>query len=442
MSDTLWENRIVAEGLESPEQLLANPMNHRQHPKAQRDAMRGALNEIGWIQRIIVNQRTGHLVDGHLRVELALEDGVDQMPVLYVDLSPEEERKALASVDAITALAQVDQDAVNALVESVHAQDEDFDALLQSLVNFDPNPEEAGATDDDHVPAATPRHRSKKGDIWILGNHRLMCGDGCSSADLTALCQGQQCDMVWTDPPYNVDYHGSDGKTIENDKMSDQAFRNFLQQLLAGAYAHTKEGGAIYVAHADIEAYNFIGALTESGWRYTQQLIWVKNAMVMGRKDYQFQHEPVLYGWKPGAAHRWYGEYNKKTVIDEDVDVQAMDTSELRNYVRELRNAANSTVVREDKPSRNSDHPTMKPVRLVLYFLKNSSLAGNTVLDVCGGAGSTLIAAHKLGRHARLMEIDPVYCDVIVKRWQEFTNQEAIHEDTGETFNGTPLVEA
>lgn len=432
-----WENRIVGEGMERPDQILANPLNWRKHPKWQKDALRGHLKEVGWVQRTIINKRTGHLVDGHLRVELAMEESVGEIPVLYVDLSEEEEKIALASIDSISALAETDQELLNQIVQEVSVDDLELDAFLESLTDFPDYEEEGeGNTDPDDCPEPQVTVYSQPGDLWILGDHRLLCGDSTAAADVERLCDGHLIDMVWTDPPYNVDYEGSNGLKIENDKMGDGQFRTFLRDLFCAAYAVTKDGGPIYVAHAVIEAYNFVGGLVDAGWLYKQQLIWVKNSMVLGRKDYQFQHEPILYGWKPGAAHAWYGEFNKKTVIDDEPALRDMDKSELLNECRRLRNALNTSVIREDKPAKNGDHPTMKPVALIVHMIKNSSTRGDRVLDLCGGSGSTLIAADRVGRKALLMELDPRYCDVIIRRYQEYSGNAAVHAETGKPFRG------
>ena len=434
-----WANRIIGEGEEAPDQILANPMNWRKHPKYQKDALRGILKEVGWVQRTIINQRTGHLVDGHLRVETALEDGEPMVPVVYVDLSEEEEKIALASLDSISALAETDQDMINEIVQSVSVENEQLQEFLQGLF-IDPNLEEEaeGEVEDDDAPDAQNATVSKLGDVWIMGEHRIMCGDSTSSDDVGTLCQGEPVDMVWTDPPYNVDYEGGSGLKIDNDNMSDDKFRQFLYDLFSAAFMWTKEGGPIYIAHADSEGFNFRGALTDSGWLLKQCVIWVKNSMVLGRQDYQWQHEPILYGWKPGAAHKWYGEFNKKTIIDDDAPTKEMDKSELVNEIKRLRNALNSSVIREDKPSRNTEHPTMKPVALILHMLKNSSTRGDRVLDLCGGSGSTMIAGHKIGRATRLMELDPRYADVIVRRYQKYTERAAVLESTGQEFDSIP----
>ncbi|WP_083232782.1 DNA modification methylase [Endozoicomonas atrinae] len=433
-----WQDRIVGQGKENPEQLLANPQNWRIHPKSQQDALKGALDEIGWIQQVIVNQRTGHLVDGHLRVELSMREGETEVPVIYVDLTEAEEKLALATIDPLSAMAETDQAMLDSLLEGLEVQSDDLNGLLESLASGELLDEaEDGLIDDDACPDPQKKTHSKPGDIWILGAHRLMCGDSTDPQQVEQLVQAQQMDMVWTDPPYNVDYQGGTAAqlTIQNDKMGDTQFRSFLHDLFTVACLWTKPGGPIYVAHADSEGINFRSALVEGGFLLKQCIVWVKNTFTLGRQDYNWQHEPILYGWKPGAAHQWYGEFNKSTVFDEEPDFKNMDKSSLVNYCRQLRNQLNTSVIKEDKPSRSAERPTMKPVNLIVHMIRNSSTRQNTVLDLCGGSGSTLIACEKLRRQARLMEIDPAYCDVIIRRWQAFTGQQAKHQN-GKAFKG------
>lgn len=433
-----WENRIVSSGTEDPEQLLANPLNFRRHPAHQKKAMTGVLSEIGWIQDVIVNKVTGHIIDGHLRVELAMQRS-EKVPVKYVELSEHEEKIALASIDPIGALAEQDQAMLDDLIEDIGTvENDDLSAFLDSMLSDGPDMDEAeeeGLIDDDECPDAPAESVIKPGDVFILGDHRVICGDSTNMDDIDKLMAGDQADMLWIDPHYNVDYTGSDGKKIDNDNMDDSAFRQFLRDLFSSCAAVMKAGSPFYIAHADSEGYNFRGAAQESGLDVKQCLIWVKNSFVIGRQDHQWQHEPILYGWKPGAAHKWYGEFNKSTVIDEQPKVNDLDRSELMNLVRELRNTLATTVIREDKPKANGDHPTMKPIRLIGLHLKNSTRRGDVVIDFCGGSGSTLIACEKLGRKARLCELSPTYAQVIVERWQEFTGKDAILEDTGQTFD-------
>lgn len=432
---TSIKDRIKGEGWESPEQLLANPANWRVHPRAQRDALLGHLREVGWVQRTIVNETTGHIIDGHLRVQLAIDEGIAQVPVIYVELTEQEELVALASMDSITALATTDQDAINKLLLQVSVSDDRLLSHLNNLSRPTDASDKSGKGDPDRIPAARPEATTQKGDIWILGEHRLICGDSTEDETVGHLFDGQLADMVWTDPPYNVDYEGSDGQKIANDKMQDSHFRAFLTRMFELASAYSREGAPIYIAHADSQGLQFREAMIEGGWAMKQCLVWVKNSMVLGRQDYQWQHEPILYGWKPGAAHTWFGEFNKKTVIDDEPDIRTMDKEALLAECKRLRNSLNASIIREEKPSRNDQHPTMKPTRLIIHMLKNSSRDSAIVYDPCGGSGSTMIAAQQTSRKALLAEIDPVYCDVIVRRYQEFTGLQAVNQATGQPFN-------
>lgn len=260
--------------------------------------------------------------------------------------------------------------------------------------------------DPDACPEVQPDPVSKQGDVWLLGRHRVMCGDSTSIDDVERLCDGAAVDLWLTDPPYNVAYTGktADALTIKNDKMEDGNFRQFLRDAYSAADAVMRPGAVFYVWHADTEVVNFRGACQDVGWRVRECLIWVKNVLVLGRQDYHWRHEPCLYGWKDGAAHTWTSDRKQTTVLE------------------------------FNKPQRNGEHPTMKPVDLIEYQVGNSTTPGQTVLDSFGGSGTTLIACEKLGRKARLMELDPKYVDVIVRRWQTLTGKTATLEATGQTF--------
>lgn len=242
--------------------------------------------------------------------------------------------------------------------------------------------------------------RVKLGEIWQLGEHRLMCGDCTYNEMLNKLTigGGKMIDLYLTDPPYNVDYTGktTDSLKIKNDKMEDTSFLQFLMNSFQSANQFLKEGAPFYIWHADSEGYNFRKAVRETGWLLKQCLIWNKNAMVMGRQDYQWKHEPCLYGWKSGASHHWYGDRKQTTVID------------------------------YNKPVRNGEHPTMKPVGLFAYLIQNSTKEGDSVLDTFGGSGTTLIACEQLNRKCYMVELDPHYCDVIIARWEKLTGKEAV----------------
>ena len=293
-------------------------------------------------------------------------------------------------------------------------EQEDLDALLQEAEQLEPV---EGNTDPDEVPEAPEDPITKPGDLWILGNHRLLCGDSTDPIAMERLMEDKPADLWLTDPPYNVALgmnetpeeakkrnRRTDGKVVKNDSMSDAAFRQFLVDVYITANCFLRPGGVFYIWHADSEGYNFRGAAHDIGWKVRQCLIWRKSSLVMGRQDYQWMHEPCLYGWTDGSAHYWASDRKQTTVMD------------------------------FAKPSRNGEHPTMKPVDLFQYQMANSSKPGDTVLDSFGGSGTTLIAAERIGRKARLMELDPAYCDVIVKRWEDFTGNTAVCQPSADHF--------
>jgi site-specific DNA-methyltransferase (adenine-specific) len=293
-------------------------------------------------------------------------------------------------------------------------QELDFDIDLTGFSLGDIQPEETeGLTDEDSVPEVPEEPVSKEGDVWILGKHRLMCGDSTSIDAVEKLVDNEPVDMWLTDPPYNVAYEGGtkDKLTIQNDDMGNDEFRQFLRDSYSAADACMKAGAVFYIWHADSEGYNFRGAAQDTGWTVRQCLIWKKSSLVMGRQDYHWQHEPCLYGWKEGSAHLWATDRKQTTIME------------------------------FDKPSANREHPTMKPVALFEYQMLNNTKGEDIVLDSFGGSGTTLIAAEMNGRRARIMEFDPKYCDVIIKRWQEFTGKQATHADTGAEFNSMQTKE-
>lgn len=264
-----------------------------------------------------------------------------------------------------------------------------------------------GIAQDDEVPEPPKDPKSKFGDLWILGDHRLLCGDSTAQESVIQLLGDEKASMWLTDPPYNVAYTGKtkDSLTIQNDEMDDESFRRFLVSAYSAANFGLKDGASFYIWHADSEGFNFRAACREVGWKVRECLVWVKNSMVLGRQDYQWRHEPCLYGWKEGAPHSWFSDRCQTTVLE------------------------------FDKPQRNGEHPTMKPVELFRYLIGNSTRKRDIVLDSFGGSGTTLIACEESGRRARLIELDPVYCDVIVSRWQNITGQKAVRYSDSKLFD-------
>lgn len=286
--------------------------------------------------------------------------------------------------------------------------------------------EEDGMTDEDMENAPT---RCQPGDIWLLGRHRLMCGDSTNAQTVAKLMGAEQAHLLLTDPPYNVDYEGctKEKMKIANDNMDDAAFVDFLTAAFNCATDAMRPGAAFYIWHAASKGWEFRTALRTAGFTLRQTLVWVKNALVLGRQDYQWRHEPCLYGWKDGASHYFIEDRSQSTVIeDAAVDYRKLKKDELLKMVLELtRPSIPTTVIYEDKPTKNDLHPTMKPVKLMGRLIKNSTRQGESVLDLFGGSGSTLIAAEQLDRKCFMMEYDPKYCDAILARWEKLTGEQA-----------------
>ena len=268
----------------------------------------------------------------------------------------------------------------------------------------------------EHKGAAT-KTDIKPGDLIEIGPHKLLCGDSTKKEEWQKLMGKELCDMVMTDPPYNVNYEGGTGLKIMNDQMGDKMFYKFLFDFYTALGAFTKKGGAWYVWHADSEGANFRQAMKDAGLLVKQCLIWVKNSLVMGRQDYHWKHEPCLYGWKEGAAHYFVDERMHTTVIEDKIDIKKMKPDEMRKMLTEiLSEKTSTTVIHCDKPHSNDVHPTMKPILLLAPLIRNSSKVNEIVADGFGGAGSTMVASHQLNRRCRMIELDPKYCQVIVDR--------------------------
>ena len=390
--------------------------NARTHTAEQVAQIAASIVEFGFTNPILVDSSDG-IIAGHGRLQAALELGLSTVPVVVLDHLSDRQRRAYILADNQLALnAGWDLELLRTELQDLVADDFDLSVIGFSddeLSDLLPEVEELPPEDADEeaVPELPAEPITKPGDVWLLGKHRLMCGDSTSLDEVERLMAGAKAELLLTDPPYNVALgmdetpeeakkrnRRTDGLTIQNDKMSDDDFRQFLRDVYSAADSVMKPGAVFYIWHADSEGYNFRGAARDVGWHVRQCLIWNKNSLVMGRQDYHWKHEPCLYGWKEGAAHYWGSDRTQTTVLD------------------------------FNKPSRNGEHPTMKPVELFQYQLENSSKKGWVVLDLFGGSGTTLIVCEKTGRQARLMELDPRYCDVIVQRWQQFTGKLAVLE--------------
>lgn len=367
------------------------------------DAVASSIKNFGFKNPIVIGE-DNEIINGHTRMLAAKKLGLTKVPCILADDLNDEEKKAFRLADNKTSeLAEWDFDLLDIELKELDKIDFDFDMSDFGFEELE-ELEDIEAVEDDYNPDEEIIYKTKAGDVWLLGNHRLMCGDSTKQNDVDKLMNGIKADLLLTDPPYNINYQGctSDKLTIKNDSMEDEEFRRFLVDTFMCANNVMNPGANFYIWHGESEGYNFRGAAKDIGWQIRQCLIWNKNQMIIGRQDYQWKHEPCLYGWTEGGSHSWYSDRKQTTVL---------------NF---------------DKPLRNGEHPTMKPVELFAYQIKNSSRKSDNVLDLFGGSGTTLIACEQLGRNAFIMELDEKYCDVIINRWEQLTGREAVLESKGE----------
>lgn len=425
-----------------------NPRKALTPDDAEYQKIKRSIEEFGYVDPIIIND-DGTIIGGHQRTTVLMDLGYEEVDVVVVALNKQKEKALNIALNKIT--GEWDELKLKDLLLDLDLGDYDI-----SLTGFEQNdltelvdklavePEAVDdGFDEDEALAQISEPVTKLGDIWILGRHRLMCGDSTSQEDMAALMHGEMADLVVTDPPYNVNYGDKadmldaylpskghrNNSHIKNDNMDNVSFYQFLLATYQSAYEFMREGAAIYVFHAESTGHIFRQAFLDAGLKLAQCLIWEKNAFVLGRQDYQWRHEPCLYGWKEGAGHYFINDRTQDTVIlEDDIDYNAMKKSELVAHLEELRKKYQNqtSVIYENKPTRNDIHPTMKPIALVGKFVTNSSKSGWNVLDLFGGSGSTLMSAEQLGRTAFIMELDEKFCDVIVKRWEDYTGQQAV----------------
>lgn len=369
---------------------------YENNPRKNDDAVKyvaESIKEFGFKVPIVID-KNNVIVAGHTRYKAAKKLKMSEVPCIIADDLTDEQIKAFRLADnKVAEKAEWDFDLLNAELDDIIDLDMELFGFEDALQD---DAEEA--VEDEFEVELPAEPKSKLGDIYQLGNNRLMCGDSTVLEDVEKLMGGEQADMLLTDPPYNVNYEGKtkDKLKIKNDHMGNDNFRQFLTDAFSNADMVMKPGAVFYIWHADSEGYNFRGACFDAGWTVRQCLIWNKNSMVLGRQDYQWKHEPCLYGWKEGAGHLWASDRKQTTVI---------------NF---------------DKPTRNDMHPTMKPIPLFDYQIKNNTKGGDVVLDLFGGSGTTIMACEQNGRRGYSMEYDPRYVDVIVDRWEKFTGAKAV----------------
>ena len=356
------------------------------------EKLKRSMTEFGYVEPIIWNEETGNIVGGHQRYKVLVAEGHTEVECVIVKMNPEREKALNVALNKVT--GDWEFEALADLIKDLEAQDFDvtltgFDAAeIEDLFS---QVHDKDATDDDYDVNKALEEAAfvKPGDVWLLGRHRLLCGDATKPEDVEKLMDGKKANLVLTDPPYNVDFESASGLKIQNDKQDNDTFYSFLLAAFKNMADHTSPGGSIYVFHADTEGLNFRKAFIEAGFHLSGVCIWKKNSLVLGRSPYNWIHEPILFGWLRGGKHKWFTGRSETTVW---------------NY---------------DKPKKNGEHPTMKPVPLLCYPIKNSSQVNGIVMDLFGGSGSTLIACEQIDRIAYTLELDPKYATVIVKRFIE-----------------------
>ena len=405
--------------------LTPDPNNAKDHPEWQIEQIKMSIETFGNIDPIGVWGDDNLIVEGNGRYQALKELGYNEVECIRLDWLTEEERKAYALAhNKLT----MNSGWVPGMVEETLAQ---IGSIDMALFGFEVDaPDEIDVPIMEDVAPEDAEARTKPGEIWQLGEHRLLCGDSTDREALRELMAGEEADLLVTDPPYNVNYEGKAGK-IANDNQEDGAFRKFLRDAFEAALSVMKPGAAFYIWHADLEGYNFRGAIKEAGAQVRQCLVWNKNALVLGHQDYQWKHEPCLYGWKEGG-NRYFTDSRKETTVFEDArpDFSKMKKEEMRALLEDIfSEKISTTVINEDKPLANDLHPTMKPVKLMARLIRNSSREGERILDTFGGSGSTLIACEQLKRRCYICELDPHFCDVIIERWETFTGGKAVRLD-------------
>lgn len=430
------ENRIVGHEMVRLDQLLAHPNNWRLHPKYQQDALAGLIDDIGFIRSVLVNKTTGTVIDGHLRVALASRSGVQELPVEYIELTEEQEIKALALLDPIAGMAETDREKLEEILEMVTADNDRVRNALAHIaernhMKFD----EKDPTDPEPIidkkDQLQEQWKTELGQVWQLGQHKIICGDCIDQDVVTRLMGAEKVDQVLTDPPYGVDYitgkrtfFSDSGLAphvdvdIKNDALEN--YRTFYAKFMK--VIPYQDVNTVYIFTGGTHFPELALAMEDAGLHRSLEIIWVKNVMVPGHNDYWYQHELIIYGWK--GRHKFYRGF-ATSLFDEDTDPEKLNKAELVEIVKEFKQYF-TTIIRADRPHVSIYHPTTKPIPVVEKLMLDGSDYQAIVYDPFLGSGTTLIAAEVQGRRCRAIEIDPGYVAVALERWKGLTNQEPV----------------
>ena len=419
--------------------------NAKQHSEAQVEQLKNSMREFGFITPCVIDADF-NIIAGHGRIMAATALGMTKVPCIFVEGLTDEQRRAYILADnRLTELGEWDRLLLSAELNQL--KDDGFniditgftidDIMIEEIdfTEIDDAWSDAAEPDDD-----TPEPQAKRGDLYRLGDHFLLCGDATNAADVDRLLNGAKVQLIVTDPPYNVSYGQNDGhpmrieeqkvrkwrkdgKIVQNDDMDDQAFYNFLFASFTNMFKALDPGRSFYIWHANMESVNFMTAAAAAGLEVKQILIWVKNHFVLNRQDYKWRHEPCLYGWREGAAHYFIDQHNITTVLDKKMQIDDMTGDDAKALLKRILD--NTTAIYEPKPMNSELHPTMKPINLIKKLIENSSKPGEKVLDLFGGSGTTLIASEQTERVCYMMELDPAYIDAIIKRFETVTGKKA-----------------
>lgn len=400
-------------------------VNNPRNNAAAVDAVASSIAEFGFNVPIVLD-KNNIIVTGHTRLLAAKKLGLESVPCIIADHLTDAQIKAFRLADnRVAELATWDTELLDQ--ELAELAEIDFNMSAFGFDEPEADPDDVDECEPEEEAAEEEEATTKRGQIWRLGRHFLMCGDSTDMDDVARLMAGELADLLLTDPPYNVGYEGGTGEhmTILNDKMDDDKFYNFLLSAFKNAMAVMKDGAPFYIWYAAGESRSFFNAQKDSGLKLSEVLQWVKNVFTLGHYDYHWATESCLYGWKEGAPHYFVSEQNHINVIQDDLNINKMTREQLQETCTMLLDVINVNVLRENKPAKNEQHPTMKPVRLFAKQIVNSTKKGANVLDLFGGSGTTIVACEQLDRTAYVMELDPIYCDRIIKRWEAQTGKHA-----------------